>query len=97
MGKKIVKFNPEPRFDYGYNGYKFLRVTFNKGVDKEEGFKKIMPLIEERNRKKNRVFKRLFDLEEEQYKSAINLLEALENDDDVQNVYANLKEKQLNI
>ena len=37
------------------------------------------------------------DLEEEQYKSAINLLEALENDDDVQNVYANLKEKQLNI
>ena len=37
------------------------------------------------------------DIEEEQYKSAINLLEALENDDDVQNVYANLKEKQLNI
>ena len=37
------------------------------------------------------------DLEEEQYKYAINLLEALEDDDDVQNVYANLKEKQLNI
>ena len=31
------------------------------------------------------------DLEEEQYKYAINLLEALEDDDDVQNVYTNAK------
>ena len=36
------------------------------------------------------------DLKEDQYKSAINLLESLEEDDDVQNVYANLKEKELN-
>ena len=33
------------------------------------------------------------ELKEEKYKSVINLLEALEEDDDVQNVYANLKEK----
>jgi len=36
------------------------------------------------------------DLKEEQYKSAVNLLETLEEDDDVQNVYTNLKEKKLN-
>ena len=36
------------------------------------------------------------NLKEDQYKSAINLLEALEENDDVQNVYANLKEKKLN-
>ena len=36
------------------------------------------------------------DLKEEQYKLAVNLLEALEEDDDVQNVYANLIEKKLN-
>ena len=36
------------------------------------------------------------DLKEDQYKSAVNLLESLEEDDDVQNVYANLKEKKLN-
>ena len=35
-------------------------------------------------------------LKEEQYKSAINLLESLEEDDDVQNVYTNLKEKKFN-
>ena len=33
------------------------------------------------------------DLKEDQYKSAVNLLESLEEDDDVQNVYTNLKEK----
>jgi len=33
------------------------------------------------------------DLKEDQYKSAVNLLETLEENDDVQNVYANLKEK----
>ena len=32
-------------------------------------------------------------LKEDQYKSAVNLLETLEENDDVQNVYANLKEK----
>ena len=36
------------------------------------------------------------DLKEDQYKSAINLLDSLEEDDDVQNVYTNLKEKKLN-
>ena len=36
------------------------------------------------------------DLKEDQYKVAINLLESLEDDDDVQNVYTNLKEKKLN-
>ena len=36
------------------------------------------------------------NLKKDQYKSAINLLESLEEDDDVQNVYANLKEKELN-
>ena len=36
------------------------------------------------------------DLKEDQYKSAVNLLEFLEDDDDVQNVYTNLKEKKLN-
>ncbi len=36
------------------------------------------------------------DLKENQYKSALNLLESLENDEDVQNVYTNLKEKKLN-
>ena len=36
------------------------------------------------------------DLKEDQYKSAINLLESLEEDDDVQNVYTNLKKKKLN-
>jgi len=35
-------------------------------------------------------------VKEEQYKSAVNLLESLEEDDDVQNVYTNLKEKKLN-
>ena len=33
------------------------------------------------------------DLKEDQYISAVNLLETLEENDDVQNVYANLKEK----
>ena len=33
------------------------------------------------------------ELKEEQYKSAVHLLETLEENDDVQNVYANLKEK----
>ena len=36
------------------------------------------------------------DLKEDQYKSAVNLLETLEENDDVQNVYANLKEKKIN-
>ena len=36
------------------------------------------------------------NLKEEQYKAAVNLLESLEEDNDVQNVYANLKEKELN-
>ena len=36
------------------------------------------------------------DIKENQYKSAINLLESLEEDEDVQNVYTNLKEKKLN-
>jgi len=36
------------------------------------------------------------DLKEDQYKSAVNLLESLEEDDDVLNVYTNLKEKKLN-
>ena len=35
------------------------------------------------------------DLKEDQYKSAINLLKALYEDEDVQNVYTNLKEKKL--
>ena len=35
------------------------------------------------------------DLKEDQYKSAVNLLESLEEEDDVQNVYTNLKEKKL--
>ena len=35
------------------------------------------------------------DLKENQYKSAVNLLESLEEEDDVQNVYTNLKEKKL--
>ena len=33
------------------------------------------------------------DIKDDQYKSAVNLLETLEENDDVQNVYANLKEK----
>ena len=36
------------------------------------------------------------DLKEDQYKSAVNLLESLEEDSDVQNVYSNLKERKLN-
>ena len=36
------------------------------------------------------------NLKEDQYKSAVNLLESLEEDDDVQDVYTNLKEKKLN-
>ena len=36
------------------------------------------------------------DLKEDQYKSAINLLETLEGDDDVQSIYTNLKEKKIN-
>jgi len=36
------------------------------------------------------------DLKEDQYKSAVNLLDSLEEDDDVQNVYTNLKVKKLN-
>ena len=36
------------------------------------------------------------DLKEDQYKSAVNLLVSLEEDDDVQNVYTNLNEKKLN-
>ena len=36
------------------------------------------------------------DLKEDQYKSAVNLLESLEENDDVQNVYTNLKKKKLN-
>ena len=36
------------------------------------------------------------DIKKDQYKSAINLLESLEEEDDVQNVYTNLKEKKLN-
>ena len=36
------------------------------------------------------------DLKEDQYKTAVNLLESLEEDKDVQNVYTNLKEKKLN-
>ena len=36
------------------------------------------------------------DLKEDQYKSAVNLLESLEEDKDVQNVYTNLKKKELN-
>ena len=36
------------------------------------------------------------DLKEDQYKSAVSLLESLEEDDDVQNVYSNLKERKLN-
>jgi len=36
------------------------------------------------------------NLKDEQYKSVVNLLESLEGDDDVQNVYTNLKEKKLN-
>jgi len=36
------------------------------------------------------------NLKDDQYKSAVNLLESLEEDDDVQNVYTNLKEKKLN-
>ncbi len=35
------------------------------------------------------------DLKENQYKSAINLLKSLEEDNDVQNVYTNLKKKKL--
>ena len=35
------------------------------------------------------------DLKENQYKSAVNLLESLEEEDDVQTVYTNLKEKKL--
>ena len=35
-------------------------------------------------------------LKEDQYKSVVNLLESLEEDDDVQNVYSNLKERKLN-
>ncbi len=35
-------------------------------------------------------------LKEDQYESAVNLLESLEEDDDVQNVYTNLKKKKLN-
>ena len=33
------------------------------------------------------------DIKDDQYKSAVNLLETLEENNDVQNVYANLKEK----
>jgi len=36
------------------------------------------------------------NLKEDQYKSAVNLLASLEGDDDVQNVYTNLKGKKLN-
>ena len=36
------------------------------------------------------------DLKEDQYKSAVNLLQSLEEEDDVQNVYSNLKERKLN-
>ena len=36
------------------------------------------------------------DLKKDQYKSAVNLLESLEENDDVQNVYTNLKKKKLN-
>ena len=36
------------------------------------------------------------DLSKDQYISAVSLLESLDEDDDVQNVYANLKEKKLN-
>ncbi len=36
------------------------------------------------------------NLKEDQYKSAVKLLESLEEDDDVQNVYTNLKGKKLN-
>ena len=36
------------------------------------------------------------DIKEDQYKSAINLLESLEEEEDVQKVYTNLKEKKLN-
>jgi transcriptional/translational regulatory protein YebC/TACO1 len=36
------------------------------------------------------------NLKEDEYKSAADLLESLEEDDDVQNVYTNLKEKKLN-
>ena len=36
------------------------------------------------------------NLKENQYKSAVNLLESLEEDEDVQNVYTNLKGKKLN-
>ena len=36
------------------------------------------------------------ELKEAQYKSAVNLLKSLEEDDDVQNVYTNLKKKNLN-
>jgi len=36
------------------------------------------------------------DLKEDQYKSAVNLLASLEENDDVQNVYTNLKEKKFN-
>ena len=36
------------------------------------------------------------DLKEDQYKSAVNLLECLEEEDDVQKVYTNLKGKKLN-
>ena len=35
------------------------------------------------------------NLKKDQYKSVINLLESLEEDDDVQDVYTNLKERQL--
>jgi YebC/PmpR family DNA-binding regulatory protein len=36
------------------------------------------------------------DLGKDQYKSAVNLLKSLEKDDDVKNVYTNLKKKKLN-
>ena len=36
------------------------------------------------------------DLKEDQYKSAINLLKALDENEDIQNVYTNLKRKKLN-
>ena len=36
------------------------------------------------------------NLKEDQYKSAVNLLDSLEEDDDVQNIYTNLKGKKLN-
>ncbi len=36
------------------------------------------------------------DLRKDQYKSAVNLLESLEEDNDVQNVYTNLRERKLN-